>query len=106
MTLCNSTGPLISPSRSHTPIGRAVVPVGRSRRFELLGVGYRVWRLGLSLLPYSIIYRKTAAAMASAQLIETSEEDSSQAVARYIGDLLNDGEVRPGGIWERGPGPR
>lgn len=31
--------------------------------------------------------------MASSQLIETSEEDSSLAVARFIGDLLNDGEV-------------
>jgi len=31
--------------------------------------------------------------MSAAQLIETSEEDSSLAVARFIGDLLNDGEV-------------
>lgn len=27
------------------------------------------------------------------QLVETSEEDSFLAVARYIGDLLNEGEV-------------
>ncbi|GAB4818111.1 hypothetical protein N2152v2_005157 [Parachlorella kessleri] len=31
--------------------------------------------------------------MSAAQLIETSEEDSSLAVARFIGDLLNDGEA-------------
>ena len=31
---------------------------------------------------------------ASSQLVETSEEDSFLAIARYIGDLLDEGQVR------------